>query len=383
MRVLHCIYDDPENPWVAGGGAVRARALYRRLAGRVQAVVATGNYPGAHSGVFEGVGYVRLGASSPYAWSRASYALAAAALLRRGARLDEYDVAIYDFSVYAPVRIPPWPAPVGVIVHHLTGPTAPARWGRMLGAGVAALERSLLRRASWASTPSEWTRERLREVLRADGTIEVVGNGVDDALFELPRDDRGGLLYFGRLDLFQKGLDVLLRALALLVERGGDVVLDVAGRGRDAERFQELAAELGVAGRIRMHGPVDGEHRLRLFRQAGVLVMPSRFEGFGMVAAEAQAAGVPVVATTAGALPEVVAQGGVLVPPEDPAALAGALAGLLGDADRRAALGRLAREAAQRHRWDAVAERHLAFLEHVVAAAKTAGGARRPRGDVA
>lgn len=358
LRVLHCIYDDPDNPWVAGGGAVRARAIYERLTDRVECVVATGNYPGAKAGVLNGVGYVRLGASTPYALSRASYARAASALIRQGAKKGDYDVAVYDFSVYAPIRIPRWPAPVGLTVHHLTGLTARERWGRLLGAGVDALERALLRRARWISTPSEWTLERIRPIVPPETRLVMVGNGVDEPLFEVSRHDAGYLLYFGRLDLFQKGLDTLLRALARL----DGVELRVAGRGKDAERLLELAAELGVGDRLRLEGPVSEARRLELFGGASALVMPSRFEGFGMVAAEAQAAGVPVVASTAGSLPEVVGEAGVLVPPEDPEALAAALRSLLADPARRAELGRAARSHAARFGWDRVAERHYEFL---------------------
>ena len=102
LRVLHCIYDDVENPWVGGGGAVRLRELYRRLTDRVEVVIATGRYPGARDETLEGVSYVRLGASAPYAWSRASYATHAQRLLQS----ERYDAAVLDFSVYTPVRLP-------------------------------------------------------------------------------------------------------------------------------------------------------------------------------------------------------------------------------------------------------------------------------------
>jgi hypothetical protein len=122
LRVLHCIYDDPRNPWVAGGGAVRVFELYRRLAGRVDATVASGSFPDARDEVIDGVRYRRLGAPAPYAWSRLTYARAATRLLAHG----DYDVAVFDFSVYTPLRIPT-DRPVGLTVHHVTAPTARER----------------------------------------------------------------------------------------------------------------------------------------------------------------------------------------------------------------------------------------------------------------
>jgi glycosyltransferase involved in cell wall biosynthesis len=97
--------------------------------------------------------------------------------------------------------------------------------------------------------------------------------------------------------------------------------------------------------------------------------MPSRFEGFGMVAAEAMAAGVPLVAAAAGSLPEVVAppEGGVLVPPSDAPALAAAVAKLIDDPAARERLSATARVSAERFRWDAVADRHFEFLQKLAA----------------
>jgi hypothetical protein len=122
LRVLHCIYDDPSNPWVGGGGAVRVGELYRRLAGEVEATVATGSFPGAHEEERDGVRFRRLGAEHPYAWSRLSYGRAANALLRSA----EFDAAVFDFSVYTPILVPR-DRPVGITVHHVTGPTASQR----------------------------------------------------------------------------------------------------------------------------------------------------------------------------------------------------------------------------------------------------------------
>ena len=81
MRVLHCIYDDPSNPWVAGGGSLRVLELYRRLTDRVEVTVATGSFPGSRDEVRDGVRYVRLGVPSPYALSRLSYGAAATRML--------------------------------------------------------------------------------------------------------------------------------------------------------------------------------------------------------------------------------------------------------------------------------------------------------------
>lgn len=363
VRVLHCIYDDPANPWVAGGGAVRVFELYRRLVGELREVtVATGSFPGARDEVIDGVQYRRLGAAGPYAWSRLTYASAASRLLKEGS----YDVAVFDFSTYTPIWIPRH-RPVGLTVHHITGPTAKQRWGRMAGSMISAYERRMLRRARWISVTSSATQVLLETVVPSDTQLIPVGAGVPDQLFQLERNEQDYLLYFGRLDWFQKGLDTLLDAMAVLVRERPELQLWVAGRGKDAKRVEEYGRELGILSNLRLLGSVSDEERQSLLAGARVLLMPSRFEGFGMVAAEAMAAGVPLVAAAAGSLPEVVAppEGGMLFPPGNADALAAAVDRLLSSDDARAALSVSARRSAERFRWERVARQHFEFLNHI------------------
>jgi glycogen synthase len=366
LRVLHCIYDDVRNPWVAGGGAVRVAEIYRRLHDRLGSVtVATGNYPGAGGAEIDGVRYARLGASAPYAWSRITYAAAASRLLARG----DYDVAVYDFSTYTPLWIPA-DRPVGFTVHHVTGAAAVERWGSIVGRLIAAQELKRLEQGRFFTATSRQTERRLRDLLGSGAEIRRVEAGVADELFELRRREADYLLYFGRLDWHQKGLDVLLQALAILARRRPELRLKVAGRGKDGERLLEVARGLGIREHVEYLGAVGEAERAALFSGARALLMPSRFEGFGMVAAEAMAAGVPVIASDADSLPDVVdpPAGGVIVPRGDPAALADAADHLLGDPQARRQLSTSARRSAGRFRWDEIAEQHLAFLESVHAA---------------
>ncbi len=361
--VIHFIYDTPANPWVGGGGSVRVHELYKRLVGRVNATVVTGNFPGARDEVIDGVNYKRIGAVAPYAWSRVTYAAAANKMLR----FAEYDAALFDFSGYTPLFMPAG-RPTGIVLHHLTSPTAHMRWGGILSEMIGQLEKAMLRRATRISATSISSREAAQKTA-PETPVEMVSAGVPEELFEIRRRPQDFLLYFGRLDIFHKGIDTLLQSVALMRNRRPLVELRIAGRGSSADKISAMIVELGLESNVKLLGAVSDAERNELLATAAVQLMPSRFEGFGLAAAEAMAAGVPLVAAAVGSLPEVVdaPRGGVLVPPDDPQALASATEKLLDDPYGRSNLSITARESARRFSWSTVAEAHLQFINHVAA----------------
>lgn len=358
LRVLHCIYDDPGNPWLGGGGAHRVFELYRRLTEDVSATVAMGAYPGSDEEDREGVRYVPLGVSRPYALSRLTYGRAATALLRSG----EYDVGIFDFSVYTPIRVPRG-RPVGHVVHMLIGPSARDRWGSALGGLVERRERRMLGRARRVQTTSSWMAERLEPLVAGGADVRVVRSGVDDAFFRVERRESDYILYYGRFDAYQKGLDILLAAAERLLEGHPKLRLVLAGRGRDAEQVARLVRESRLSSRMEVVADPARERVLGLLSGARLLLHPSRFEGLPVVPAEAMAAGVPVVATNVGALEEMVpTDAGTLVAPLDADGLYRAAAALLHDDDVRRRMSDRARAAARAFSWETVAGEHLAHL---------------------
>ncbi len=135
----------------------------------------------------------------------------------------------------------------------------------------------------------------------------------------------------------------LLRAASM---RPG-LAVAIAGRGAEEDRLRALAAELGIADRVRLLGLRDDVPRL--LGAADVFVQPSRSEGLPLAVLEAMAAALPVVASRVGGIHEAVTEGetGLLVPPGEPAALAAALARVLGAADTGAAFGRAGRARAE------------------------------------
>jgi len=190
--------------------------------------------------------------------------------------------------------------------------------------------------------------------------LTVVPVGVDTEVFTPPSLPRvpGRVVATASADVPLKGLVPLLEAVAKLrTER--DVELVVVGRPRPGGAASAAIERLGLSDAVRfVHGVPEAE-LVRLFGSAQVVVVPSLYEGFSLPAVEAMACATPVVATTAGALPEVVGPDRVSalhVPPGDPDALAGAVAQALDDDALAARLGAAGRQrAVERFTWRAVA----------------------------
>jgi glycosyltransferase involved in cell wall biosynthesis len=171
-------------------------------------------------------------------------------------------------------------------------------------------------------------------------------------------------------DVPMKGLVHLLEAVAKLRTERPEVELTVIGTPNADGPVMRTIKRLGIEGAVHFVSGVTDERIVELYAEAELAVVPSLYEGFSLPAIEAMSAGVPVVATTGGAIPEVVGTDGTtaaLVPPGDAGALAVTIAELLDDPDRRASIGRLGRErAASRYSWTATAAQTVQQYREVI-----------------
>lgn len=209
--------------------------------------------------------------------------------------------------------------------------------------------------------------------------IRVIYDGVDPDVFR-PLDDvekePHSILFVGHTEDKNKGFRYLLEALRLL--RGKvPYHLTVVQRPRSHEAPRMVEA-MGLQGRVTYLELVPTPELVRLYCRSQLLVSPSLYEGFGLPAAEAMACGTPVVATTAGALPEIVQDGvsGMLVPPGDAVALSHAIETMLTDPERCRRAGEAgARYMRERFTWQRTAEATLALYEEVLGQRRVAGHA--------
>lgn len=181
--------------------------------------------------------------------------------------------------------------------------------------------------------------------------IQNIYNGLDTDLYCPDRTvarKPNQLLCVGRASDPNKGIRNLIRSLALMPRELELVLVD--NNHPDNEVFK-WAREAGVYERLRVTGRIETEALVHLYRQSALTIVPSRYEGFGLPAAEAMACETPVVACRAGALPEVMdlCQGGILVDRDSPEALAQGVKDLISNPEHRMQLGQAARKRVEAH----------------------------------
>jgi glycosyltransferase involved in cell wall biosynthesis len=182
-----------------------------------------------------------------------------------------------------------------------------------------------LRNSAGYITVSKALREDIQTIINRD--ISVIPNVIDINKFSISGKVRGenldiGLL--GGMGNYRKGLDILIRAIALLKNR--NVSVHVGGDGRLLEKFKAMAREAGVYEHFSFYGDVPAERTPEFYSRLDAFVLASRDETFGVVVIEAMASGLPVIATDCGGPKEIITEEtGVLVRKEDPEELARAI----------------------------------------------------------
>ena len=368
-RILHLGFEDFHRPG-AGGGSIRTHEINRRLASAFDVTVVAAKFPGWQDRVEDGVRYVHVGLEAGYFTSLITYFMALPGAVRR----FEHDLVIEDFG--APISSALVPlyarAPCLAVVQWLWAKEKarqyhlPFHW----------FERAGVRLHHRMVTPSDDLAGRLRAANSA-AEVHVIPNGVDTASFDVVKPRRQVALFLGRLEMEQKGLDLLLHAFATVAHQT-TARLEIAGDGRDRAALEARCRRLGIADRVDFLGRVDGPAKLALLASAQLVCMPSRRETFGMVAVEALACGTPILASDIDNLRHLVRPGtGRLVPAEDPVAYARALLQMLRSPQRCRELGARGREFARGFDWD-----HIAGQQELVYRRALAlnGGRVQPRG---
>ena len=240
----------------------------------------------------------------------------------------------------------------------------------------------VLRQARWAFNEcafhigvSSIVRDEVAYFMGDSTKTRIIPCGVDDSIFTLPcapQRPRKQILFAGAIRRI-KGVDILLRAMRMLVDRGHQEKLVLVGDSyyrayqRDYAQVRQMMLDLGLGQQVEFVGGKTQPELARHMQESAVLVLPSRKESLGMVLIEALACGTPVVATRCGGPEDIVNdQVGVLVPPEDPASLANAIEEVIDHRDHYEP--KFLRDyALERFSWERITERYLDLYREAAA----------------
>jgi glycosyltransferase involved in cell wall biosynthesis len=317
------------------------------------------------------------------------------------ARRGDFDL-VHDNQVlaYGLLALPRAGLPLVTSIHHpisvdrrieLAAAHGAARFFKRRWYSFVRMQAQVARRCDTILTASQASADDICRDFRVDPAhVRLVPLGADTRLFHPRPGPRvpGRIVAVASADSPIKGVPTLVEAVAKLsTER--DVQLIVVGKPAPGGPTEKLVAQLSLGDRVQFrHGITDTE-LAELTASAEMAVVPSRYEGFSLPAVEHMASGTPLVASRAGALPEVTGDAAVLVPPGDAEALTAALRRLLDSPAERERLSRAAWQRVQeRFTWEAVARATVAEYQRTLAAARaggdgapaSTGGSARPAG---
>jgi glycosyltransferase involved in cell wall biosynthesis len=367
-RLSYYSYDSLKNPWLSGGGALRDFEILQRQRGRWKDIVVyTGSYPGFRDEVREGVRYRKLGFGRKYLISRLSFTFFA----NLRVLFDRADAIGNSISAYAPLlggllR----PGRFYLVAHHYVGSRSKEKYS-LMGRFAWLSEWLLFRFARRLSVSNGQVAARVR-AMNPRMRILQSQNGFDPGLLHVTPGESipPFILFLGRFDIYMKGLDLLIAAFGKLRPevRGGMALVLAGAASPEALAAVRKLVPAGEEGRVKLVPNVPEAEKRELLRTCLFFCSPSRFEGWGIAALEANASGKPVLVSRADGFLDSIKEGysGIMVPVEDEAALVVALERLIGNGDLRRELGGNARDWAKRFAWDDIADREGRWLEETL-----------------
>lgn len=360
LKIVISSYDDLKNPYYGGGGVHSIHQVAKRLATEKQVVVFTGKYPGSRDEVIDGVVYKRIGLS--FAGPKLGQ-LIYQLILPFCAISQKYDLWIESFTPpFSTAFLPLFTKrPVIGLAHMLTAKDMQRKYGLPF----SIIENLGLKTYQRFIVMTQRAKEKIRLVNKG-ANIKVIPNGID-----LPnrkkRVKKEHILFIGRIEVNQKGLDLLLKAYKKICS-GNTPKLLIAGSGTKNEegKLGRLIKNLNLNEYVEYVGRVSGARKTEVFERAFLVVIPSRFEEFSVVALESASYGLPIVSFDIEGLSWVSREGAMKVKPFNEKALGDEILRLIKNPTLRRKTGTSGREIAKGHSWDSVFTYYRNYIEQTL-----------------
>lgn len=363
LRILYLQYANPWNPFSHAGLPYANHEILKRLSRRHHVEVWTGRIPnGSRMRTHEGVIYRDCSRGANKFTNRFTYT--AYILIKK---IVGYDIVVIPWTRYSPVFPKAKGIPV-ILEAHSDFFHVPPKLPLLEPLAVACYKRQLSR-SPYLIAVSNLILDNILQHKKVFRETRVIYNGIDQDLLDCQPESSAGnasyLLFIGRLDIKVKGVDTLLRVYK---RSGVGIPLKIAGDGLDKTAIENLIREEGLQHNVELTGWVNGKEKHRLLAESLAVLIPSREEGWGLVAMEAAAAGKPAIASRVGGLQEAVVdkETGFLIAAENIDQWTAAVKDIVENPDLRQRLGENARKRALQFTWEKSAAERENFFKTIV-----------------
>lgn len=363
-KIIFSIYDDIKNPYYAGGGAVAVHEIARAMSIRYDVVVINSKHPLAKKDdSIDGVNYKRIGFGTlGPKFDQVIFGL----LLPLYLYLEKFDVWIETF-------LPPFS---GSILQCLT--TKPivgvaffldaSKMAEKYKLPFAFLENQLIKNYHYLIATNDLLKKRLKKI-NDKALIKTIPLGIHDSILKDSRrfKEKEFILYLGRIDIYNKGLDLLLKIAPDILKSNPRLKIVIAGSGSKSREtlLKREVKRLRLSKRILLKGFVSEKEKIKLISESMLYLFPSRYETFGIGVLEAMALGKSVIIFDIPGLSWIPDKYLVKIPAFDTQMFSDKVLWLLANPETRKKLGRLSKDFAKDFSWKNVVKRYNSYLGKV------------------
>lgn len=380
MKILHICYDWIDNPYFGGGAPRRIYNVCKeivQLDDKIDIEVLVGNHPKVETKYklyFDKIKVHYVGLKSPLILSAFSFSILSTLYVLKYRK--EYDLIVNHIAPHIPTFTfinNGLNNKTIYVVHNYYNKLFFKKYS-VIGILPYLIEKIIYNKGKYFIAVSKYIEKKIyneNKGLR----VHLIYNGVNEVLLNnnlksKPSVQQPYILYLGRVDIHQKGLDLLLDAFSLLQRKLEDqnIKLVIAGGGKDLTKIIEIVRSRKMENNVSILGYVDEDKKIEIIDSSLFAVMPSRFEAFPIVPIEVQARGKTLVASNRGGLSEVVINGktGLLLSELNPKQLAYNMMMLIRDRKLRKSLESNAQKFARRFSWKEAALRELKVYRTII-----------------
>ncbi|NWF98824.1 MAG: glycosyltransferase family 4 protein [Nitrospirae bacterium] len=295
MKILHLLYESDGDYFGTGGVCTRAYEIYNYLKNNHDITLLCRKYPGALDSFKNGLRHFFVGnKSKSFLKSLLSYAYCSTSFVRENGK--DFDIIIKEFSPAVP-SLPKLvtKTPIVLQIQGYTGRKYFRKYNPLYAISLVSFEQIIPSSYNYYISINKTIINKFRFLRKK--YIEIIPNGISKNILSIPIEDGEYILFIGRIDIYGKGLDLLLKAFEKFNSVFPDIKLIIAGNGRDFSDFKKLLMNLPskVRNKIELPGWVTGEVKHEIFKKALFVIAPSRYEVQSISVLEAMAYGKPVI----------------------------------------------------------------------------------------